>query len=128
MSGLKGVMEPSICLQRIRADKEEDEDDSGSAPVRRWRTRDLDDKHKLSGLVFDDVAFDGTKPDEFSELHKLARDAFVLGKNVWEEINLNSNYSIETELTTATRSESRNESCPNSVAISGDEIRENGLL
>ncbi|KAI3522821.1 hypothetical protein L1887_00872 [Cichorium endivia] len=42
--------------------------------MRRWRTRDLDDEHKLSGLVFDDVAFDGIKPDEFSELHKLARD------------------------------------------------------
>ncbi|KAI3516365.1 hypothetical protein L1887_15280 [Cichorium endivia] len=122
----------SLLPQPIKAGKEEDDDDSGNVPVRRRRTRDLDHEHEheLSGLVFDDVAFDGIKPDEFSELHKLARDAFVLGKKVWEEINSNSNInsSIESELTTAARSESRNESCPNSIAISGDEFRENGFV
>ncbi|KAI3789682.1 hypothetical protein L2E82_02485 [Cichorium intybus] len=118
----------SLLPQPIRADKEEDDDDSGNVSVRLWRTHDLDDEHKLSDLVFDDVAFDGIKPNEFSKLHKLARDACVLGKKVWEEINLNSNYSIEMELTTAALSELRNELCPNSVAISGDEFREKGLL
>ncbi|XP_024991914.1 hydroxyproline O-galactosyltransferase GALT6-like isoform X1 [Cynara cardunculus var. scolymus] len=119
----------SLLPQPIKAGKEEEDedDDSVGVSVSRRRTRDVDDK--LSGLIFDDVAFDGIKKDEFLELHKVARYAFVLGKKVWEEIvKFNSNSSIETESITTTRSESKNESCPNSVAVSGEEFQEKGFM
>lgn len=72
---------------------------------------------KVSGLVFDESALDSISKDEYSELLKMVRDAFVVGKNLWGDIE-SGKVKIELEKTV----ENYSESCPDSVSLSGDEF------
>ncbi|KAK6160055.1 hypothetical protein DH2020_003436 [Rehmannia glutinosa] len=54
--------------------------------VFRKQERKMGEFKKISGLIFDENAFNSISKDEFSELHRVVRDAFVLGKKVLEDL------------------------------------------
>lgn len=85
--------------------------------------RKMGEFKKVSGLIFDENAFDSVDIDDFSELHTAARDAFEVGKMLLEEIESGK---VKGEL--ETRASNRSESCPNSVSLSGEEMLKNGKL
>ena len=64
---------------------------------------------KVSTLSFNE-SFNG----EFSELHNVAKQAWVAGRNLWEEIE-----SGKIENLVRFRVENGSDSCPNSVSVSG---------
>ncbi|KAG8366252.1 hypothetical protein BUALT_Bualt17G0057100 [Buddleja alternifolia] len=85
-------------------------------PVFRAQERKMGEFRKISGLVFDDNAFNSVSKDEFSELHRVARDAFALGKKVLVDLE-SGKVMREVENETSSRAV---EPCPNSVVLSGD--------
>lgn len=86
--------------------------------------RNMGEFKMISGLVFDDVAFNSVSQDEFSELHRVVRDAFNLGKKMMEDLK-SGEMVKEVENRTAKRAE---EPCPNSVVLSGDEFVRKGKM
>lgn len=86
--------------------------------------RKIGEFKKVSGLIFDEQAFDNFDRDEFSELHKVVRDAFVAGKKLFQDIKLGK---VESELLSRTN-QNRTESCPNSVSLWGNEFVAGGKI
>ncbi|XP_075656813.1 hydroxyproline O-galactosyltransferase GALT5-like [Castanea sativa] len=79
--------------------------------------RQMHEFKRMSGLIFNESLFDAKK-DEFSELFKSAKQAWAIGKKLWEEME-----SKKTELSQKTGPENRSETCPNSITLSGGEFR-----
>ncbi|TXG56425.1 hypothetical protein EZV62_017738 [Acer yangbiense] len=76
---------------------------------------------RVSGLFFNESMFhdmDGPK-DEFSVLHKSAKQAWVVGRKVWEELG---SAETRTQLTNGKKPENKSESCSYSVSTSGSEF------
>ncbi|KAI9170126.1 hypothetical protein LWI28_022915 [Acer negundo] len=76
---------------------------------------------RVSGLFFNESMFDdmdGPK-DEFSVLHKSAKQAWVAGRKVWEELG---SAETRTQLTNGKKPENKSESCSYSVSTSGSEF------
>lgn len=92
--------------------------------VFRTQGRKMGEFKKISGLIFDDNAFNSVSKDEFSELHRVVRDAFALGKKVMEDLKSGKVLS-EVENRTTKRAE---EPCPNSVVLSGDDFVRKGKM
>ncbi|KAL0385660.1 UNVERIFIED_CONTAM: Hydroxyproline O-galactosyltransferase GALT6 [Sesamum radiatum] len=91
--------------------------------VFRAQERKMGEFRKISGLIFDDNAFNRVSEDEFSELHKVVRDAFASGKEVLEDLKSGKVLSeVENQ---AKRPE---EPCPNSVELSGDDFVKKGKM
>lgn len=90
----------------------------GGSPYRTPERRRIREFKKVSGLVFNETAFDSNAgKDEFSELHKAAKHAWVAGKKLWDELE-----SGKIELEPNTKSENRSEPCPHSITLSGSEF------
>ncbi|KAL6983562.1 Hydroxyproline O-galactosyltransferase galt6 [Sarracenia purpurea var. burkii] len=89
----------------------------------RTTERRIRDSVQVSGLVFDDTAFGNDGVDGFSELHKMARHAFAVGKKLWEEIS-SGNVRFELE----NKAENLSDSCSFAVSMTGDEFRERGRI
>lgn len=72
----------------------------------------------VSGLFFNDTVFDAidTATDEFSVLHKAARQAWVVGKKLWEEVESGK---IRPDLNKGNTTEQK---CPNSIVLSESEF------
>lgn len=77
----------------------------------------------ISGLIFDEKAFDSLDKDEFSELHKVVRDAFVAGKKLFQDIE-----SGKVQREVVSQTQNRTESCPNSVTLWGSEFLAGGKI
>ncbi|KAK1552953.1 hypothetical protein Q3G72_026301 [Acer saccharum] len=76
---------------------------------------------RVSGLFFNESMFDnmdGPK-DEFSVLHKSAKQAWVVGRKVWEELG---SAETRTQITNGKKPENKSESCSYSVSTSGSEF------
>ncbi|KAL8518854.1 hypothetical protein ACS0TY_009989 [Phlomoides rotata] len=86
--------------------------------------RKMGEFKRMSGLLFDDVAFNSVSPDEFSELHRVVRDAFNSGKKMMEDLK-SGEVVKEVENRTAKIAE---EHCPNSVVLSGDQFVRKGKM
>ncbi|KAE9607122.1 hypothetical protein Lal_00025840 [Lupinus albus] len=88
---------------------------------------------KVSTLSFNE-SFNIDKNGEFSELHKAAKHAWVVGKKLWEEVEAGevkvSNFASNFENENQKKNKNSSDSCPNSISLSGFEFRENfkGLL
>ncbi|KAF5726790.1 beta-1 3-galactosyltransferase 19 [Tripterygium wilfordii] len=97
------------------------DDESASIRLER-RMREF---KRTSGLFFNDSAFDAVDAsrDEFSVLHKAAKDAWVQGKKLWDEIE-----SEIIDLTPSTDQENRSISCPDSISLSRSELRSRGRV
>ncbi|KAL2253505.1 hydroxyproline O-galactosyltransferase GALT6 [Sesamum indicum] len=91
--------------------------------VFRAQERKMGEFRKISGLIFDDNAFNSVSKDDFSELHKVVRDAFASGKEVLED--LKSGKVLNEVENQAKRAE---EPCPNSVELSGDDFVKKGKM
>lgn len=85
--------------------------------------RKMGEFKKISGLIFDEKVFDSFDKDEFSELHKVVRDAFVAGKKLFQDIESGK---VGTEVVSLTQN--RTESCPNSVSLWGSEFVAGGKI
>lgn len=75
---------------------------------------------RVSGLFFNESAFDdsGSNKDEFSVLHKTAKDAWSFGKKVWDELE-----SAETLSKTQNEpNKTKSEACPHSISLSGSDF------
>ncbi|KAK6160091.1 hypothetical protein DH2020_003472 [Rehmannia glutinosa] len=92
--------------------------------VFRKQERKMGEFKKISGLIFDENAFNSISKDEFSELHRVVRDAFVLGKKVLEDLK-SGKVIREIENRTTKRAE---EPCPHSVVLTGDEFVRKGKM
>ncbi|XP_038893305.1 hydroxyproline O-galactosyltransferase GALT6-like isoform X1 [Benincasa hispida] len=81
--------------------------------------RRMGEFRKVSGLVFDESTFDrNASKGEFSELQKAAKQAWVVGKKLWEELE-----SGKIELKPKMKTENQSESCPHSITLSGSEFQ-----
>lgn len=90
--------------------------------VYRKPERQMHELKRISGLIFNDTLPDANAAakDGFSELHKAAKHAWVVGKKLWEEVE-----SGKTENDTAkSKIENPSDSCPHSISLSGLEFRE----
>ncbi|CAI9092761.1 OLC1v1028088C1 [Oldenlandia corymbosa var. corymbosa] len=85
--------------------------------------RKMGEYKQVSGLTFDEAAFDSVGNDEFSELHRAVRDAFLSGKKFLEEIE-SGNVKVDLENV----SRNANESCPSSVSLTAEEFMKQGKL
>ncbi|CAA2969183.1 hydroxyproline O-galactosyltransferase GALT6-like [Olea europaea var. sylvestris] len=92
--------------------------------VFRSPARKMGEYKKISGLIFDENAFNSVSKDEFSELHRAARDAFVLGKKFLQEFESGKTRS-EVENRTMNMA---SEPCPNSVFVSMEDFLKKGNL
>lgn len=96
------------------------------SPTPERRTRKF---KKVSGLFFNESMLediDGSK-DEFSVLHKTAKQAWAVGKKVWEE--LQSGEAVASTIPeTNKRAENKSESCPHSIRMSGSDFLKGGHL
>lgn len=88
-------------------------------PKRRMRERKL-----VSGLIFQESSFNSSGEDGFSELQKLAKDAWGAGKLLWEELE-SGKVPVEEKVEEKNRS---TESCPHSISLSGLEFRRRGKV
>ncbi|KAK6920795.1 Galectin, carbohydrate recognition domain [Dillenia turbinata] len=84
--------------------------------------RQITEYKSLSGLIFDSVALNVTAKDGFSELQKLAKDAFFLGKKLWREIESGEVVILKE------KGENFSESCPSSISQSGSEFWAKGRV
>lgn len=92
--------------------------------VFRKQERKMGEFKKISGLIFDDNAFHSVGQNEFSELHRVVRDAFALGKKVLEDLE-SGKMLREVENGTVKRVE---EPCPSSVVSSGEDFLRKGKM
>ncbi|KAF2282540.1 hypothetical protein GH714_043748 [Hevea brasiliensis] len=82
-------------------------------PERRMR-----ETKRLSSLLFNETIFDASGiADEFSVLHKAAKEAWVAGKKLWEE--LESGKIQANLINNSNTADNRTEHCPVSIALSG---------
>ncbi|XP_042052947.1 hydroxyproline O-galactosyltransferase GALT6-like [Salvia splendens] len=93
--------------------------------VFRAQGREMGEFKNISGMNFDENAFNSVSKDEFSELHKVVRDAFALG-NKWME-DLKSG-KMQRELLNRTTLNRTEEPCPTSVVLSGDDLIGRGKI
>ncbi|KAJ4822354.1 Hydroxyproline O-galactosyltransferase galt6 [Turnera subulata] len=97
--------------------------EASRSPERRMR-----ETPKLSGLFFNETVFDVIgKADEFSVLHKAAKEAWVAGKKLWEEAAAAAGQT-QPDPSPSSSSSNRTEQCPNSIALSGSEFSARGRI
>ncbi|GER54868.1 galactosyltransferase family protein, partial [Striga asiatica] len=94
-------------------------------PVFRAQERKMGEFKKISGLIFDEDAFNSIGKDEFSELHKIVRDAFALGKKVLDDLKSGKMMPSEVENRTAKKVD---EPCPHSLVLTGHEFVKKGKM
>ncbi|KAL7164013.1 hypothetical protein ACSBR2_040008 [Camellia fascicularis] len=119
-----GSGDGSLYAQLIRINEEDESTQSEASDVEESfrvsqrsfvRTRQ---HKKVSGLVFDESAFGNN-----SVLHKMAINAFVVGKKLWEEIS-SGQVGVELE----NKAENLSDSCMHSISMSGEEFRNSNQI
>ncbi|CAN4088179.1 unnamed protein product [Withania somnifera] len=80
-------------------------------------------KTLLSNLVFDGRLTNLNRNDGFSGILKTAKEAFDVGKKLWEELELHKQ-----EVVLVDNSNNKTEECPHSISISGLEFQEKGRM
>ncbi|PON67454.1 Glycosyl transferase [Parasponia andersonii] len=74
---------------------------------------------KVSGLVFNETVLDGNVgKDGFSELHKAAKHAWVVGRKLWDQLE-----SGKIEHGPPAKPANRSEQCPHSITLLGSDFR-----
>ncbi|CAL0311954.1 unnamed protein product [Lupinus luteus] len=77
---------------------------------------------KVSTLRFNE-SFTIVKNGEFSKLHTAAKRAWVEGKKLWKEVEVNT-FAAKLENENQKKKKNDSDSCPNSISISGLEFRD----
>ncbi|XP_042499168.1 hydroxyproline O-galactosyltransferase GALT6-like [Macadamia integrifolia] len=88
-----------------------------TTPERRMR-----EYKTISGLIFEDATLKSSK-DGLSGLRKSARDAWEVGKQLWEELE-----SGKVQFNEVKNRENRSESCPHSISLTGPEFQNRGKI
>ncbi|XP_050237403.1 hydroxyproline O-galactosyltransferase GALT6-like [Mercurialis annua] len=94
----------------------------GTRVMTRSPGRQMRETNKLSGLFFNETIFDAINDstDEFSVLHKAAKEAWLAGKKLWEELLQSGKITQLNE--NSTDSVNQTEKCPVSMFLSGREF------
>ncbi|XP_030496931.2 hydroxyproline O-galactosyltransferase GALT4 [Cannabis sativa] len=93
-------------------------DDSLSPPYR-TKERRVRVFKKVSGLVFNETVLDGNVgKNEFSELQKAVKHAWMVGRKLWDELK-----SGTIEQHAAAKPANRSEECPPSITLSGSDFQ-----
>lgn len=79
----------------------------------------MQELHKVSTLSFNEGLNLNETKDKFSELQKVANDAWVKGKGLWEEIQ-----SVEMETENVVVDKNLSDSCKHSISLSGSELKD----
>lgn len=80
----------------------------------------MQELQKVSTLCFNEALNDtNVIKNKFSKLHMAARDAWIEGKRIWEEVQ-----SVKTENVAKFMSENLSDTCNHSISLSGSEFRE----
>lgn len=79
--------------------------------------------HKVSTLSFNQ-SFTTDTNGEFSELHKAAKHAWVVGKKLWEEVESGQVKVSNFAKSNVEKKKNGSDSCPNSITLSGFEFRD----
>ncbi|KAF5190141.1 Hydroxyproline o-galactosyltransferase galt6 [Thalictrum thalictroides] len=96
-----------------------------NTPIQPSQQRISSGKNRIiSGLVFLDSLFDSSSEDSFSELQKSAKDAWVVGKKYWEQLESGKVLSFQEK----NLQKNRSESCKPSISLTGLEFRRNGSI
>ncbi|KAL3631096.1 Hydroxyproline O-galactosyltransferase galt6 [Castilleja foliolosa] len=95
--------------------------------VLRKQERKMGEFKNISGLIFDENAFNSVSKDEFSELHKVVRDAFVSGKKVLDDLKSGKVTMTMSEVENRTTKKA-DEPCPSSVVLTGGEFVKKGRM
>ncbi|OVA09106.1 Galectin [Macleaya cordata] len=88
--------------------------------------RKMKEYKTLSGLIFQESIFNSSSKDGFSELQKTAKDAWVVGKKFWEELE-SGKVRVDEEMKMK-KKENLSESCPHSISLSRSEFWEKGKI
>ncbi|KAL6973329.1 Hydroxyproline O-galactosyltransferase galt5 [Sarracenia purpurea var. burkii] len=108
----------------------EEELQGKEAPVRPWKdpprpstqpTQSKPERRIKEYTTVSSLNFDGSSAnisDGFSAIQKSAKEAFELGKKLWNELKSGTSAQAVVKNTT----ENRTESCPNSISLSGSEF------
>ncbi|PIA40246.1 hypothetical protein AQUCO_02500146v1 [Aquilegia coerulea] len=81
------------------------------------------ERKTISGLVFQESSFNTSGVDGFSELQKSAKDAWVVGKKIWEELE-----SGKIQIEEKKELKNRSETCPHSISLTGIEFKNRGNI
>lgn len=87
--------------------------------------RRMGEFRNVSAMDFDDKALNSVGNDEYSELHKVVRDAFVLGKKWMEDLKSGK---LQKEVENQTVLNRAEEPCPSSVVLSGEDLEKRGKI
>lgn len=87
--------------------------------------RRMGEFRNVSAMDFDDKALNRVGKDEYSELHKVVRDAFVLGKKWMEDLKSGK---LQKEVENQTALNRAEEPCPSSVVLTGDDLEKRGKI
>lgn len=80
-------------------------------------------EHKiLSGLILDNGTFDLRGKDGSLELYKSAKNAWKVGKKIWDELESGKSRAA------AKKSDNRSDSCPRSISLGGSDFLAYGRL
>ncbi|XP_028763411.1 hydroxyproline O-galactosyltransferase GALT6-like [Neltuma alba] len=113
-------LESEEVLDKIKAPTRPLEEVSQNAYQRTHRQ--LNEHKIISGLIFNNETFHLSGRDGSSELYETAKNAWIMGKKIWEELEtLNSR-------TIPKKAEHQSESCPPSISLSGSEFQARGLV
>ncbi|WCJ21764.1 Galactosyltransferase family protein [Euphorbia peplus] len=78
------------------------------------------ESRSLSGLFLNGSIFDSTDgSDEFSVLHKAAKEAWIVGRKLWDDLEAGK---IQLRVSGNDTGENRTEQCPNSIVLSGSDF------
>jgi hypothetical protein len=133
-TGFSAVSEDGLnddVLYRPFVLQSEEELEEKEAPVRPLKDarreskpeRRITEYKSVSGLRFDGSVVNISGMDGFLGIQQSAKEAFEVGKKIWEEIE-----SGKTEEVVKKTTENKNESCPYSISLSGSEFSEHGRI
>ncbi|KAF7838399.1 hydroxyproline O-galactosyltransferase GALT6 [Senna tora] len=128
-SGYSGLSRELIPPSRLDSEQDFERREALVRPLETvsLNTHQLDHRHLtehkiLSGLVFNDSTFHLWGREGSSELYESAKNAWKVGKKIWEELEAMNLRSI------AEKSENGSESCPPSISLYGSELSARGLV
>ncbi|KAF5192368.1 Hydroxyproline o-galactosyltransferase, partial [Thalictrum thalictroides] len=81
------------------------------------------ERKTVSGLVFEESSFNSSGVDGFFELEKSAKDAWVVGKKLWEELE-----SGKIQIEEKKEKNNQSETCPHSISLTGTEFKNRGNI
>ncbi|XP_051146070.1 hydroxyproline O-galactosyltransferase GALT6 [Andrographis paniculata] len=109
---------------RGRTDNQHSTMENEGVVFRSAQERRVREYKMISDVFFDDRALHSISKDDFSELHRVVRDAFAVGKRMLERLKSGK---MASEVRNRTENVT-DEACPNSMVLRGDKFLKKGKM